>query len=82
MNNKLANQIEKIEEPFIWSDDALVLQDSVEELLDFDDDLKDALYNMVIKAVGSTVQPSAMLILHSQVQKTIKKLAEFQQEQE
>ena len=53
MNNELTAAIDKLEEFFIWSDDKLALEDKVTELLEFDDNLRDALYNMVIKSAFS-----------------------------
>ena len=78
------NTLDKLEEFFIWSDDKLALEDKVTELLEFDDNLRDALYNMVIKSVGTDNQSlsTASVLLHTQVQKTLKAYVEFNQESE
>ena len=83
MNNKLEKKIESIEETFIWSDDPLILEDSVNALLEFDDELKDVLYSLVIKSVGTNLlRFHTVDRLHKQVEKTVRKYAEFQLEQE
>ena len=83
MNNNLAAAEEKILEVFVWSDDKRQLEDMVTSLLEFDDDLKDALYNLVIKSAGTKLlRFPATDKLHNQVNKTIKKYAKFQMESE
>ena len=81
MNNELTAAIDKLEEFFIWSDDKLALEDKVTELLEFDDDLRYELYNMVIKSIGTgSLKAVHTDMVYNQVQKTIKKYTEQEQE--
>ncbi len=73
--------LDNLEQFFIWSDDKLALEDKVTELLEFDDDLRDALYSMVINSIGGAMlNPLNGNRLYNQVQKTIKKYTEQEQE--
>ena len=79
--NTLGQEIEKVHEVLVWSDDPRELEDMVTALLEFDDELKDALYNLVIKSAGTKLlRFPATERLHSQVAKTITKYARFQLE--
>ena len=73
--------LDNLEEFFIWSDDKLALEDKVTELLEFDDDLRYELYNMVIKSIGTgSLKAVHTDRVYNQVQKTIKKYTEQESE--
>ena len=81
MNNNLTVAIEKEEEIYIWSDDKRLLEDKVTDLLEFDDELRDILYSLVINSIGvSELNPQRAERLYKQVNKTLKAYVEFQQE--
>ena len=76
-------ELDRIEGMFIWSDNERELEDAVTDLIEYDDDLRDVLYGLVIKSVGTkAVKANAMLRLHIQVQKTLKNYAAFKAESE
>jgi len=75
-------ELDKIEKIFLDSDNALELEDAVTELLDFDDDLRYILYQLVIKSVGTNgLMEPQLARLHSQVNKTVKNYAAFKAEE-
>ena len=77
------NTLDKLEEFFIDSDDKRALEDKVMELLEFDDELRDSLYGLVINSIGTReLNPKRTARLHTQVNKTLKAYVEFNQESE
>jgi len=77
-------ETDELTELFVWSDDKLAIEDKVNELLDFDDNLRDALYNIIAKSVGSNGKSlaTASNLLHMQLEKTVKEFVEYKVESE
>ena len=76
-------ELDKLTELFVWSDDKRALEDAVIELIEFDDDLRDELYSLVIKMAGtSKVLTGNVFRLHNQVNKTVSNYAAFKAESE
>ena len=77
-------ELDKLTEFFVWSDDKRALEDAVTELIEFDDDLRDILYQLVINSVGSTdfgISVRKMARIHKQVNKTASNYAAFKAEE-
>jgi len=74
-------ELDKLYELFVWSDDKRELEDAVTELIEFDDDLRDILYQLVIKSVGTNgLMENQLARLYSQANKTAKNYAAFKAE--
>ena len=75
-NKKAA--VEKLDELFIWSDDKKELANIANDMIEFDDNLKDILIDMVVKSIGTQELPKPLVgKLYLQIQVTARNYAIF-----
>ena len=74
------NKHDAICEKFCWSNDKVLLQESALELIEFDDDLKFAVAELVIQGIGSKRMGNTVVNFQRQLDKTLDKFIRYELE--